>query len=90
MDNKLAIGTAVGAPGDEAVKGAWRLLAAHIGPFARTIAHQSMKQLSVSAETITQHEFAVMVDMMAEKLKDPAAKHQFRREAMALARNLAY
>ena len=31
MDKKLAIGTAVGAPGDEAVKGAWRLLAAHIG-----------------------------------------------------------
>ena len=86
----MAIGTAVGAPGDEAVKGAWRLLAAHIGPFARTVAHQSLKQLSVNAENITQHEFAQVVEMMAEKLKDPAARHQFRREAMALATNLAY
>jgi|CXWL01.1.fsa_nt_gi uncharacterized membrane protein YphA (DoxX/SURF4 family) len=65
------------SPGVMALQGATKLLAMHIGPFARIVSRNVQSELGISAGALTKTQFEGFVVKMSGQVADAAKKEQF-------------
>lgn len=72
------------SPGLIAIQGATKMLALHIGPFARIVSRNLQSELGISAEALTKSQFEGFVVKMSGQVADAGKKEQYLSSANSL------